>query len=289
MKRSGFALGMMMVVGLLPAACGPASPLEGELAGPGLKAMVGKPGSTGPNGIPNRAWHAWKGHVTRVLLSPLLVKGGTINPSIVRTGILEDEGGVQVFSHTVGCAVAEGILVHHDNDPPYEGRGMVAGVNWAKSGLPIDGEEINNVLECVVAFVNDKTQGVSILLTGPNVDDKAEEDHTPYIFPEALWCAQYAGGAVLVDVYPTRWFVDGGCGIDAETALEQRYCYEEGACGLNYKGSLDLAAECEGDEVTGHYTCGGAPCTMTWLKDEPAWCDPPLTSPPPPPPPPLPQ
>ncbi|XYI02567.1 hypothetical protein ACMHYB_23555 [Sorangium sp. So ce1128] len=282
MKRSVSALGIVMGLGLLPAACGPASQLEGEIDGPGLEIMVGTPGSTGPNGIPKLAWHTWKGAVARALQTQLL-RGGAINPVILSTGILADNGGEEVFAHTVSCAVAEGTAVPHGNKLPYVGRGMVSGANWAASGL--SGIQITNVLECVVAFVNDKTKGVNILLTGSNVDDKEEEDHTAFIHREALWCARISGATVAVDVYPTQSFVEG-CGIDAQAALEERYCHEVGACGLNYKGILDLAAECAGDEETGQYSCGGKPCTMTWLEDaEPDWCDPPLASPPPSPPP----
>ncbi|XXY48873.1 hypothetical protein WME91_53600 [Sorangium sp. So ce269] len=282
MKRSVSTLGIAMGLGLLPAACGPASQLEGEIDGPGLKAMVGTQGSTGPNGIPKLAWHTWKVRIARALHSPLLLENGAIDPALLATDILADDGGEQVFAHTVSCAVAEGTAVPYDQRKlPYMGRGMVSGVDWAKSGLT--DLQITNVLECVVAFVNDKTKGVNILLTGPRVDDKEEEDHTAFIHREALWCASVSGGTVVVDVYPTQSFVDG-CGIDAKAALEERYCHEVGTCGLNYRELDKFYDNCVGDEATGQYSCGGKPCTMTWLEDAPAWCELPLTSPPPPPP-----
>ncbi|MGK3982612.1 hypothetical protein WME99_06225 [Sorangium sp. So ce136] len=308
MKRSVFGLGMVMAVGLLPAACGPESQLDGELAGPGLNAMVGKPGSEDTNGTPKRAWDTWKEPVARALQFPLLNSDGTINQMTLGTSILADPmgdgaggdgaggedaadewvSGHEVFDHTVRCALASGTAVTH-NGKSYVGRGMVGGASvWPKEGLPE--HVINNVLECVIAFVNDKTDGVNVLLTGPNVnDDKGE--HTEFMFGEAVWCAHATG--VAVSVYATRSFV-GSCGMNAKAALEQRYCYEPEACNLDYKGILELNDECVrvGAPGSGQYKCNGNACTMTWLKDpDPEWCVPPATTPttPPTPPTPLPQ
>ncbi|WP_437759598.1 hypothetical protein [Sorangium sp. So ce1389] len=306
MKRSVFGLGMVMAVGLLPAACGPESQLDGELAGPGLEAMAGKPGSEDTNGTPKLAWDTWKEPVARALRFPLLNGDGTINQVILATWILGDpmddgvggggaggggaggedsagEGvsGHEVFDHTVRCALASGTAVTH-NGKSYKGLGMVGGASvWTKEGLPE--HVLNNVLECVIAFVNDKTDGVNVLLTGPNVsDDKGE--HDKFLFGEAVWCAD-ATGSVAVDVYPTRSFVRG-CGMDAKAALEQRYCYKPEACNLVYKGILELNEECVrvGVPGSGQYKCNGRACTMTWLKDpDPEWCVPPATTPPIPP------
>ena len=93
MKRSVFGLGMVMAVGLLPAACGPESQLHGELAGPGLEAMAGKPGSEDTNGTPKLAWDTWKEPVARALRFPLLNGDGTINQVILDLWILGDPGG----------------------------------------------------------------------------------------------------------------------------------------------------------------------------------------------------
>ncbi|WP_437291051.1 hypothetical protein [Sorangium sp. So ce406] len=314
MKRSVFALGMMMAVGLLPAACGPASQIEGELAGPGLRAMAGKPGSEDTNGTPKRAWHTWKEPLVRALGRPLLQADGTISPVVLATGLLDGpdgEGvggggaggggdgdgaevpGHEVFDHAVRCALASGTAVTH-NGTLYKGLGMVKDASgWIKEGLADHVKD--NVLECVIAFVNDKTDGVNVLLTGLNVEDD-EGDHDPFIYPEAVWCADAASGAA-VDVYATRSFMSR-CGMDPEAALEQRYCYEKGSCGLNYKGLLELNADCVrvGPAENGHYKCNHKACTMTWLKEpKPEWCVPPPTAPtpptpptPPPPPPPPP-
>ncbi|MGK3994396.1 hypothetical protein [Sorangium sp. So ce1024] len=301
MKRSIFALGMMMSAGLLSTACGPESQFDGEIAGPGLKAMVGKPGSEDTNGTPKRAWHTWRDTLSRALAFPLLASDGTLHRAILDTGLLDAPnggGGVgdaitghEVFDHAVRCALATGTVVTHDGES-YKGRGMVSGASvWTKEGLPV--EVRDHVLECVIAFVNDKMDGVSVLLTAAHMNDDGL-DHTDYAFSEAVWCASAtAGGAV--DVYPTRSFATR-CGLNAKDALEQRYCHQEHACDLNYKGLLDRHAECEGDERTGHYKCGEKSCTMTWLKDpNPEWCTnvivwppPPTSSSPPPPPPPPP-
>ncbi|WP_437650417.1 hypothetical protein [Sorangium sp. So ce362] len=278
MNRSGRALGMtmmMMGVGLLPAACGPASEIDGEIHGPGLEAMIGKPGGQDTNGTPKQAWHTWKGQVVQALLLPLLQADDTLNPGIVGTGILGTPEGEEVFDHTVRCALAKDSVVTH-GDSAYTGRGMVAGgSSWAQGGLPLS--VIDNVLECVVAFVNDKTDGVEVLLTGLNVVDD-EGDHTGFIHGEAVWCA-HAGStlSVNVDVYPTYAFARG-CGIDAKAALEQRYCHKVGACGLNYMGYLEFNPACKpvGAPADGQYICNEKPCTMTWLNDpEPDWCNPP--------------
>ncbi|WP_437960414.1 hypothetical protein WME76_12745 [Sorangium sp. So ce119] len=310
MKRSVFALGMMVAVGLFPAACGPESQLDGELAGPGLRAMAGKPGSEDTNGTPNRAWHTWKEPLARALGFPLLQADGTINPVVLATGLLdepkgdgaggggqgggaeradgEDVTGHEIFDHAVRCALARGTVVTHD-DMPYVGRGMVSGASiWTARGLPV--QVRNNVLECVIAFVNDKMDDIAVMIAGYNVIDDGNE-HGAFKYSEALWCAHATAGAE-VEVYPTFSFAQR-CGPDPKTALEQRYCYEKDACGLIYKGILDFTAECKGDPDTGQYRCDDKPCTMTWLKDPmPGWCVPPVgspsfsTSPPPPPPPP---
>ncbi|WP_437640409.1 hypothetical protein [Sorangium sp. So ce854] len=290
MKRSIFALGMMTAVGLLPAACGPESQLDGEIAGPGLEAMVSKPGSEDTNGTEKRAWHAWRDALSLALRMRLLQSDGTINPDILDFEILNAGGAVtghEVFDHAVRCALAKGTVVTHVGKS-YEGRGMVSGASvWKTQPLPV--EVRDHVLECVIAFVNDKMDGVSVLLTGEHVRDDGL-DHGDFMFSEALWCADaMAGGAV--DVYVTRSFATR-CGMDPEDALEQRYCHQEHACDLNYMGYLDNHRDCEGDERTGHYTCGGKSCTMTWLRDpKPEWCanvvvwPPPTTSSSPPPPP----
>ncbi|WP_437626725.1 hypothetical protein [Sorangium sp. So ce1151] len=307
MKRSVFGLGMVMAAGLLPAACGPESQLDGELDGPGLEAMVGKPGSEDTNGTPKLAWDTWKEPIARALRFRLLNSDGTINPVILDLWILADpmgdgaggDGaggewvpGHEVFDHTVRCALASGTAVTH-NGKSYVGRGMVGGASvWTNEGLPE--HVVNNVLECVIAFVNDKTDGVEVLLTGSNVnDDKGE--HAKFMFGEAVWCAN-STGPVAVSVYATRAFA-GSCGMDAKAALEQRYCYEPAACNLDYKGILELNDECTrvGAPGSGQYKCNGKACTMTWLTDpDPEWCVPPALTPPTPttpptPPTPLPQ
>ncbi|XXX81436.1 hypothetical protein WMF30_22015 [Sorangium sp. So ce134] len=289
MTRSVGALGMVMGVGLFTAACGQAPQLEGEVAGPGLEATWDKPGTQDPNGTPKSAWHEWKGRVVEALLRPLFDGGDMddpeINPEILAMGFLEDPGGQEVFDHAFRCAVEEGLVVTH-GDNEYKGRGVVAGASsWAQGGLPMN--VITNVLECVVAFVNDKTEGVSVLLTGPAVNDDPEEHHG-FIYSEAVWCANTVtvtssstGAATVsydvnVDVYVTESFARR-CGFDPEAALEQRYCYKQGSCGLNYKGFLeDYPAECvvDGDPKYGRYHCNGKPCTMTWLTDpKPHWCE----------------
>ncbi|WP_437802612.1 hypothetical protein [Sorangium sp. So ce693] len=274
MKRSAGAHGMVMGVGLLMAACGPASEseIEAELDGPGLEATVIKPGSQDPNGTPKLAWHTWKLEVARWLRHPLL-QNGAINPAIVVTGVFSDAGGEEVFNHTFRCAVASGTVVTYGNKP-YQGRGMVSGASvWTEKGLSDD--VIDNVLECVIAFVNDKKDGVHILLTGSNVNDDGG-DHEGFIHGEAVWCASVGAGNVVVEVYPTRSFVRG-CGIDAKAALAQRYCYQKNTCGLVYKDVLEFNAECQavGAPGSGQYNCNGKACTMTWLEDlAPDWCDP---------------
>ncbi|WP_437947628.1 hypothetical protein WME98_43945 [Sorangium sp. So ce296] len=293
MMRSVGALGMAMGVGLFTAACGEAPQIEGEIAGPGLEATWDKPGTQDPNGTPKSAWHAWKGPLVDALLRPLFPgydpldpeSKPELNPEILAMGFLDDPGGQEVFDHAFRCAVEGGFSITH-GDHEYKGRGVVAGASsWAQGALPMN--VITNVLECVIAFVNDKTDGVSVLLTGPLVNDDPEEHHG-FIYGEAVWCANVvpvtssSTGAVTVtydvgvDVYVTEAFARG-CGLDPAAALAQRYCYEQGSCGLDYKGFLkDYPTECvvDGDPKYGRYTCNGKPCTMTWLTDpKPPWCE----------------
>lgn len=281
MKRSAGAHGMVMGVGLLMAACGPASEseIEVELAGPGLEATVMKPGIPDTNGTPKLAWHTWKHAVVAALRSPLL-QGDQIHPDILDTKILDAAapGGVdgkEVFDHTVRCAAADGTVVHHGEEV-YVGRGMVSSASaWTEEGL--SDAVIGNVLECVIAYVNDVTDGLSVLLTGTQVTDDGEP-HTEYVHREALWCAvpSTAFGA-MVFVYATAPFI-AQCDVDPESALEQRYCYKEGACGLNYMGLLadsidDGTCQPVGPLGHGQFICNEKPCTMTWLKDiKPDWC-----------------
>lgn len=270
MKRSGRALGMVMGVALLSAACGQAPVAEVDVGDPGLETMEG-PGSGDTNGAEKLAWHTWKHAVLLALYAPLL-QNGAINPSIVASGIFADPDGEEIFDHAFRCAVADGTVVTYNNRP-YQGLGMVTGASvWTGQGL--SPSVVDNVLECVIAFVNDKTDGVPVLLTGPNVNDDGE-DHSEFIHREAVWCAH--GATVAVDVYPTRQFA-AECSIDPKTALEQRYCYQVGTCGLNYKGFAQLFAECQlvGPSGSGQYECNGKACTMTWLKQgDPDWCQPP--------------
>ncbi|AUX42302.1 hypothetical protein SOCE26_037320 [Sorangium cellulosum] len=279
MKPSGRVFGMVMAVGLVSMACGPASQLEVEVDAPGLEVQKDKPGGQDTNGTPKQAWHTWKGTMANALRGPLL-QGGAIQPAIIASGILADAEGKEVFDHTVRCALAEGAFVTHDGTV-YKGRGLVNGASsWRTQWLPQ--EVIDSVMECVIAFVNDKTDLVNVLLTSllTNHDGK---DHSAFIHGEAVWCAR-AGtmGIVDVDVYPTRSFVSR-CGIDAAAALEQRYCHEVGSCGLTYKGILeDRTDECAavGPPEDGVYKCNRRACTMTWLEDaEPDWCDPPGPAP----------
>jgi len=158
----------------------------------------------------------------------------------------------------------------------HEGRGMVTGASvWTTQGL--SQSVITNVLECVIAFVNDKTDGVSVLLTGKKVNNDGE-DHSAFIYSEAVWCAKLPSPTVVeVDVYPTLSFVLG-CGINAGDALMKRSCFLPGNCGLNSKGTLEFNAECVEVGTPGNwsYVCNGKPCTMTWLlEDDPEWCAPP--------------
>ncbi|WP_437819543.1 hypothetical protein [Sorangium sp. So ce1078] len=271
MKRSGRALGMVMGVGLLASACEPASQLEGGADWPELEASTIKNGSTDPNGTPKSAWHTWKEETVDALRRRLLLDDGTINPEILALGFLNDPEGQEVFDHAFRCAVEPGLVVKHPTGI-YTGQGMVAGASdWVDKGLGMD--VVYNVLECVIAFVNDKTDGVSILLTGPNVNDTG--DHAGFIYSEAVWCADVATtGVVSVRVYATETFGDG-CKLDPAAALAQRYCYEEGTCGLRYEGLLEKSGHCVpvGAPEDGHYECWGRPCTMTWLTDpQPPWC-----------------
>lgn len=272
MKRSGRACGMVVGVALLSAACGPASEGEVDVGDPGLETMEG-PGSGDTNGAEKLAWHTWKSAVVLALYSPLL-QDGAIHPSIVATGIFADQAGEEIFDHAFRCAVEDGTVVTY-NDRPYEGLGMVTGASvWTAQGL--SPSVADNVLECVIAFVNDKTEGVPVQLTGPNVNDDGE-DHSDFIHREAVWCAHGAtAGAVDVDVYPTRQFASE-CSLDPQAALEQRYCYQVGTCGLTYKGFAAFKAECQlvGPSGSGQYECNGKACTMTWLKQgDPDWCQP---------------
>ncbi|WP_437718183.1 hypothetical protein WMF45_18270 [Sorangium sp. So ce448] len=281
MKRSAGAHGMVMGVGLLMAACGPASEseIEVEIDEPGLEATGLKPGIPDTNGTPKLAWHTWKYAMVTALRSPLL-KGDKIHPDILATKILDAAapGGVdgkEVFGHTVRCAAAKGTVVHHGEEV-YLGRGMVSSASaWTEQGL--SDAVIGNVLECVIAYVNDVADGISVLLTGTQVADDGK-GHAEYVHREALWCAAPSTGAVpTVSVYATLPFI-ANCSIDPESALRQRYCYKVGACDLNYMGSLaDRVADgtCQNVGPAGHgqFTCNGKPCTMTWLQDiEPDWC-----------------
>ncbi|WP_437767982.1 hypothetical protein WMF27_16130 [Sorangium sp. So ce281] len=283
MKRSVGVHGMVMGVGLLMAACGPASESEiaVELDEPGLEATGMKPGIPDTNGTPKLAWHTWKYAVVTALRSPLL-RGDQIHPDILATKILDAAapGGVdgkEVFDHTVRCAAAAGTVVHHGGEV-YLGRGMVSTASaWTEEGLsePV----IGNVLECVIAYVNDVADDISVLLTGKHVTDDGEP-HDDYIHREALWCAapSTAFGAA-VSVYATAPFI-ANCDVDPESALKQRYCYEPGTCGLTYMGPLaDSIADGTCRPVRpvgltpGQFICEGKPCTMTWLTDiEPDWC-----------------
>lgn len=273
MKRSSCALGTVMWVGVLSAGCAPSLEAEIEVDAPGLEAMADGPGMPGENGVPKAAWHAWKGTVATALSKPLLNdESGDYSKAIVDSGILVDPGGQELFLHVEECTLG----------------GMVLGASkWATDGL--EEAVIENVLECVIAFVNDKTEGVKILITGPNVGGANDGKTYPdFIHNEAVWCAHTrpVSGAppspsalvdVFVDVYPTLRFIRG-CGIDAKAALEQRYCHVEGACGLNYRGPLELNPECKevGPPGQGLYECYGKPCTMTKLMDyEQDWCGPP--------------
>lgn len=294
MMRSVGALGVVIGVGLFTAACGSASQIEGELEGPGLEAMWDKPGTQDPNGTPKSAWHAWKGRIVEALQRPLFQEKDMndpesepkLNPEILALGFLEEPGGQEVFDHAFRCAVEEGVAVTLEGHE-YKGRGAVIGASsWAQGGLSMS--VITNVLECVIAFVNDKTEGVNVLLTGPNVNDDPAEHHG-FIHSEAVWCANAftvtsssTGTATVtydvdVDVYVTESFARS-CEFNPAAALAQRYCYKKGSCGLNYKGFLeDYPTECvvDGDPKYGRYLCNGKACTMTWLTDPKApWCEP---------------
>ena len=285
MKRSVGVHGMVLGLGLLMAACAPASEsdsaseIDVDLAGPGLEATVMKPGTQDPNGTPKHAWHAWKERLLGALKRPLLQSDRTFNQEIVDMGILDDPEGEEVFDHAFRCAVAKDTSVFY-GDREYRGRGAVIGASsWVNGGLDID--VIHNVLECVIAFVNDKTDGVEVLLTGANVNDDGG-DHTGFIYSEAIWCANITPPSpplpslVGVEVYATESF-EKECGYDIEDALEQRYCYEKGACVLVYKGLVTMNSVCApiGPAEDGLYRCKGKPCTMTWLKNpKPHWCEP---------------
>ncbi|WP_437491927.1 hypothetical protein WME75_16590 [Sorangium sp. So ce1014] len=273
MKCSAGALGIVVGVGLFTAACGSASQLEGELEGPGLEVMWGKPGTQDPNGTPKHAWHTWKEPLVGALKRPLLQSDHTFNPEIVDVGFLDDPEGEEVFDHAFRCAVAKDTVVIH-GDREYKGRGAVIGASgWVNGGLEMD--VIYNVLECVIAFVNDKTDGVDVLLTGANMNDD-KGDHDGFIYSEAVWCANVVPpGFVGVEVYATESF-EKECGYDIEEALKRRYCYQEGSCGLEYMGLVTENSVCEpiGPAEDGHYRCKGKPCTMTWLKNpKPHWCE----------------
>lgn len=261
MKRSSDALGMVMWVGLLSAACAPAPEVEVEVDAPGLEPMAyGLPGT---NGIPKAAWHNWKGAIAEALKVPLM-DGDVMNPKVAHVGDPKQGGHEKLLEHLLDCTIG--------------GTVSEASV-WAQHGLktPV----INNVLECVIAFVNDKMDGVDILISGAHIGG---EEHPEFIHREAVWCAYVRGGFVNVDVYTTASFARG-CGINAQAALAQRYCTEGEeafeACGLNYRGILEMST-CKqvAPSEYGQYECGGRLCTMTWLTDiTPDWCRPP---PPPP-------
>ncbi|WP_438029816.1 hypothetical protein [Sorangium sp. So ce233] len=254
-----------MWVGLLSTACATAPEAEIEVDAPGLE--VTALGIPGTNGVPKAAWHAWKLTIASALKHPLM-KEGVMNPDIVNVGRPEFGGNEELFGHLLDCTVGE-----MDGN-----EGMVIGASsWATQGL--DDQVIGSVMECVIAFVNDKNQGVDILISGSAFN--ATENHPEFFHREAVWCSRIdstIGGTVLdvsVDVYPTALFARA-CGIDAKTALEQRYCSEDekavANCGLNYGGRLDLSS-CTNVGAPGHYECGGKLCTMTWLTDiTPDWC-----------------
>lgn len=273
MKRSARAFGMVVGVALLSAACGPASESEIGVDDPGLEVMTDTPGSTGPNGLENQVWHDYKVQTFLALQRPLLVNGA-IDPLTV-TGLDLDaplSPSHELFDHIIGCAVADGAVVYHGTRA-YEGQGMVKGASlW--TGQALSQSVIHNVLECVIAFVNDKTDNVQVLVSGRNVNDDGE-DHSAFIHSEAVWCADAPTPSTInVEVYPTASFADG-CGIDAEAALRQRYCYQPETCGLIYKEILDFSTDCQawGAPENGQYICNGRRCTMTWLADNtPDWC-----------------
>ncbi|WP_438001519.1 hypothetical protein WMF26_19250 [Sorangium sp. So ce185] len=289
MKRSSCKLGMVMWVGLLSAACAPSLEAEVAVDAPGLEAMIDSPGMPGENGVPKAAWHYWKGTVATILSKPMLdQETGEYSQAIVDSGILADPGGLEIFKHVKECTLGgvefkETVL-----------EGMVLGASkWEAEGL--EEATIENVLECVVAFVNDMTDGVEILITGPNVGGANDGITYPeFIHGEAVWCAHTRpisgtpptpGGPpnpsalvdVFVTVYPTSRFVHG-CGVDAKDALRQRVCDVPDDCGLTFGGILEKSPQCKevGPSGQGLYECYGKPCTMTKLKDyKPDWCDPP--------------
>ncbi|WP_434047659.1 MULTISPECIES: hypothetical protein [Sorangium] len=261
-----------MWVGLLSTACATAPEAEIEVDAPRIEVTaLGMPGT---NGVPNAAWHTWKLTIANALKQPLM-QGDVMNPNVVKVGKPELGGNEELFGHLLDCTV--GAMDGNE--------GMVLGASsWAKQGL--DDQVIASVMECVIAFVNDKTVGVDILIAGSAFN--AQEDHPEFIHREAVWCAHtrsITGGGVIdvsVDVYPTTLFARG-CGIDAKTALEQRYCSEDeeavANCGLNYGGLLEHSS-CINVGGSGHYECEGKPCTMTWLTDnKPDWCQPPPSPP----------
>ncbi|AUX24335.1 hypothetical protein SOCEGT47_048720 [Sorangium cellulosum] len=275
MKRSGYAVGMMMWVGLLSSACASAPEAEVDVDAPGLEPMAyGLPGT---NGIPKAAWHKWKGTIAKALKTPLM-DGDVMNPKVAGAGDPEQGGDERLLRHLLECTVGG------EASEGEASEGMVSGASaWRQGGL--EEQVINNVLECVIAFVNDKMDGVDILISGAQLDG---EEHPDFMHREAVWCANARGGAVYVDVYTTA-SLERGCGIDAEAALAQRYCTEGeeafAECGLDYRGLLERSRcrEVEPSEYGhqgGQYECGGRLCTMTWLTDiTPDWCQPP---PPPP-------
>jgi len=258
-----------VVVGalFLLAGCVGAAEEPGDFAeAPALEALGGPTkGSGGINGLSPIAYHsnvnALLGSLSVAAADPRDSSG--VNPTIVASGLLDTEGGRDVFSYAARCALPAGTRLV-SGSRTYAGGGILGTTGrWLTAGLTTEQKE--DALTCLVTHLNTFSAHVPIFLSGPSIAGAESSEASDFNVEEAVWQVklQDGGQAPVYYAWPRVNLLDT-CGLLTTVTWITRICGSVlNTCGVQVR--YDRATACSGSD--GIFSCNGKPAIQTTLEE----------------------
>lgn len=232
---------------------------------PAPQTQGGPGGAGGANGLNPSDYHA---NVSALLAAMGVAAAdpndeAAVNPALISTGLLNSEGGRDVFEYAARCALpAEASLAN--GSETYLGGGILATTgSWMTGGLTTAQKE--DVLTCMVAHLNAVGAHVAIFLSGPSITTFENADDNGFSVEEAIWQAKIpgAGQAPEYHAWPRANLLNV-CGLLSVTNWIKRICGTTiNTCGVQIHYNQSTA--CTGSN--GNYTCNGSPTIQTTLQN----------------------
>lgn len=213
-----------------------------------------------------------------------------VSSNILNTGLLNTSEGRDLFNMAVECALEDGQYVSQSNPSrTYTGKGLMSTTaGWYMTALTTDQKE--DVLRCVIARVNMNGATVNIVLSGQNVTNQPDEDHSTVDWkPDALWDVQVLtipglpGSPSRPAIYEYAWPIadvaanpsNAGC-FTVTSAMEARVC-DQASSNCSFEVSEYATNDCYRYDMTQngttaeYYRCtpsdptAGRPVVQSWV------------------------